>query len=241
MAFTSLSLPDFCKRNWKWEKPVFISPPNEIHKNWVLFPEKINGRYAILHSISPTVLVDYVDDLKEFDGTKFINSYYYARSGRKEEWDNWVRGAGPTPIKTKHGWLVLYSHIQNYFAPPAVFGIEAFLLDLKDPSKIIARTDGPLLFSHAEYYEKYGAVPNIIFPSGAFSRDGKLHLYYGAADTVCALATGKMDELVKELMLKRLQMSGLERYRKNPIIIPNSAHAWESKATLNTAAIYLIK
>ena len=161
----------------------------------------------------------------------------------KEEWDNWVRRwPEPTPNKTKHGWLVLYSHIQNYFAPPAVFGIEAFLLDLKDPSKIIARTDGPLLFhTLSKYYEKYGAVPNIIFPSGAFSRDGKLHLYYGAADTVCALATGKMDELVKELMLKRLQMSGLERYRKNPIIIPNSAHAWESKATLNTAAIYLDK
>lgn len=224
-----------------------ITPFNA--KAMALFPEKINGKFV-------AVLTANTDR----HPAKICIATFNKESDMwsKEYWDEWYSSldqvtlnlnrttadhveVGAPPIKTRHGWLLLYSHIQNYFAPPAIFGVEALLLDLKDPSKIIARTDGPLLFSHAEYYEKYGAVPNIVFPSGAYSRDGKLNLYYGAADTVCALATGKINELVKELMLKRLQMSGLERYRKNPIIIPNPEHAWEAKATFNAGVQYLDK
>jgi predicted GH43/DUF377 family glycosyl hydrolase len=54
IALTSISEKDFNNENWKWTKPQYISPPGQIHKNWVLFPEKINGKYAILHSITPT-------------------------------------------------------------------------------------------------------------------------------------------------------------------------------------------
>ena len=67
IALSSIGLEDFLNKNWKWKKPAMISPAGEIHKNWVLFPEKINGKFAILHSISPKILVDYFDDLEDFD------------------------------------------------------------------------------------------------------------------------------------------------------------------------------
>ena len=58
---------------------------------------------------------------------------------------------GAHPIKTNEGWLLVYSHIQNYLAPPATYGIGAFLLDLKDPFKVIGKTKGPLLVPEKEY------------------------------------------------------------------------------------------
>lgn len=195
MALTSISLPDFCNRNWKWNRPVFISPPNEVHKNWVLFPEKINGKYAILHSISPFVLVDYVGDLKEFDGTKFINSYYHARSGR-DEWDNWVRGAGPTPIKTKHGWLVLYHAMDD--SDPNRYKLGAMLLDLKDPTKVLYRAKAPFL-EPDECYENEGFKAGVIYCCGAVISGDRLLIYYGGADTVTCVASVNLEEFLKEL------------------------------------------
>src|SRR3989338_10277232 len=50
---SSIKVKDFLNKNWNWSKPKAISPPGEVHKNWVIFPEKINGKYAILHSLSP--------------------------------------------------------------------------------------------------------------------------------------------------------------------------------------------
>ncbi len=217
-------------------------------KAMALFPEKINGKFVAVLTVNTDRPPSRIC-IATFNKEEEIWS--------KEYWDEWYSSleqvslnlnrttadhveVGAPPIKTKHGWLLMYSHIQNYFAPPAVFGIEALLLDLKDPSKIIARTDKPLFVPQAEY-EKYGMVPNIVFPSGVSIRGGKLYFYYGAADTVCALAVGKLDELIKELLKKRIQMSGLERYRKNPIIIPNPSHEWESRATFNAGVQYLDK
>ncbi|HAS95323.1 TPA: hypothetical protein DCS99_02810 [Candidatus Wolfebacteria bacterium] len=91
---------------------------------------------------------------------------------------------GAVPLKTKEGWLVIYSHIQNYFSDNKIFGIEALLLDLNDPKKIIARTDSPLLIPE-ETYEEFGQIPNVIFPSGATIKGEELYIYYGATDTTC--------------------------------------------------------
>lgn len=196
MALSSLSLKDFCNQNWKWKKPVFISPPSEIHKNWVLFPEKINGKYAILHSISPYVLVDYVDELKEFDGTKFIQSFYHARSGR-EGWDNWVRGAGPTPIKTKHGWLVLYHAMDDL--DPNRYKLGAMLLDLNDPTKVLYRAKSPFL-EPDECYENEGFKAGVVYCCGAVVKEEKLLIYYGGADMVTCVASINLEEFLNELI-----------------------------------------
>ena len=66
MAVSSINEEDFFNRKWKWGKPMLISSPGEIHKNWVLFPEKIDGKFAILHSISPEVQIDMLTGLKTY-------------------------------------------------------------------------------------------------------------------------------------------------------------------------------
>ena len=78
VALTSIHKEDFKNQQWTWECSKFISPPAEIHKNWILFPEKINGKFAILHSMSPTIDIEYLDDL-DFTDKKYINSGYYHR------------------------------------------------------------------------------------------------------------------------------------------------------------------
>ena len=112
--------------------------------------------------------------------------------------------AGAPPIKTKHGWLLIYSYIQNYLSPPAVFGVEAALLDLQDPRKIIARTDKPLMIPQ-ETYEKYGKVRNIVFPTGAIVKNGTLSSDDRAADTRCAVATGKLGALLENMLETRIK------------------------------------
>lgn len=91
VGFTSISVNDFLNKRWSEEK--LISPPGEVHKNFVIFPRKIDGRYAILHSISPKIRITYLDDL-DFDGKKYINSVYAPRSNGNG-WEAVVKGPGP--------------------------------------------------------------------------------------------------------------------------------------------------
>ena len=145
--------------------------------------------------------------------------------------------AGAPPVKTKYGWLLIYSYIQNYFSPPALFGVEAVLVDLHDPQRIIARTERPLLMP-LEEYEKYGKVPNVVFPTGALVKEGTLHIYYGAADTTCAVATCNMDSLLDDMFESRIKQVRLKRFEGNPIIKPDPKLAWQSKAVFNPTALY---
>lgn len=145
--------------------------------------------------------------------------------------------AGAPPLKTKDGWLLIYSYIRNYFTPNRTFGIEAALLDLKDPRKVIARTREPILIPEKEY-ELNGNVPNVVFPSGALIKDGKVFVYYGGADQTCCLATCNLNDLLKELLVDGKIRKKLQRFENNPIISPIPEFDWESKATFNPGAIY---
>ena len=66
---------------------------------------------------------------------------------------------------------------------------------MKDPSKVLARTKKPIL-EPKEPYEKSGDVNNVVFPTGACIMDGKLFVYYGAADKVCCLATAELENFL---------------------------------------------
>ncbi len=217
-------------------------------KGMALFPEKINGKYAAILTANTDrpparICIAQFDTIEQVWSLEYWSEWYSSMHFHALPLERSLSDqveVGAVPIKTKHGWLIVYSYIKNYFSPPATFGVEAVLLDLNNPTKIIARTEHPLLIPLAEY-EKYGIVPNIAFPSGAMVRGNSLHLYYGGADTVCCLAEGKMSELMKELMKTRIEMLSLERAKKNPILLPDPTHAWESKAVFNTAAIYLNK
>ena len=197
IALTSISLDDFLKRSWDWSKPVLISPPGEINKNWVLFPEKINGKYAILHSFAPKILVDYFDDLKELNGQKFIKSNNTRPIDPTRTWDSWFRGVGPSPIKTKYGWLVIY-HAMDHKNPDR-YRMGAMILDIKDPTKVLYRSKDPIL-EPEEWYENEGYKSGVIYSCGAVVKDGKLFVYYGGADKVSCVATADLDKFLEELV-----------------------------------------
>ncbi|MEK7146931.1 MAG: hypothetical protein AAB772_01605, partial [Patescibacteria group bacterium] len=174
--------------------PQLLSPPGETHKNWVIFPEKINGKYAILHSISPEVLIAYFDELK-FKPGQYIQSSHNGIY-RKNSWDSWMRGAGPPPIKTKYGWLLFYHAIDK--RDPGKYKVGAMLLDLNDPTKVICRLKEPVLEPY-ETYENSGFKSGVIYASGAVVKDGMLFLYYGAADSYVCVAYADFDEFVESI------------------------------------------
>jgi predicted GH43/DUF377 family glycosyl hydrolase len=220
-------------------------------KAMALFPEKINGKiYAVLtaHTDLPPAKICVASFNKEADiwSPEYWNNWYknfsasgwekYALPLRRRPEDHTEVGA--PPLKTSKGWLLLYSYAKNYFSDQRVFGVEAALLDLKNPLKIIARTDYPIL-TPEEYYERFGMVPNVIFPSGAIIRGEWIYLYYGAADTTCALARIDLTSLLAKMLDKEKRVARLVRAAENPIIVPDKAHGWEAKAVFNPAAIRL--
>jgi beta-1,4-mannooligosaccharide/beta-1,4-mannosyl-N-acetylglucosamine phosphorylase len=111
-------------------------------------------------------------------------------------WQSTKVGAGPTPIETEEGWLLLYHGVLtscNGF----VYSMGAALLNLDEPWKVVARGSDYLLAPNAEY-ERVGDVPNVVFPCAALvDRDNdRLTVYYGGADTVVCLAHGHLSEIV---------------------------------------------
>jgi predicted GH43/DUF377 family glycosyl hydrolase len=146
---------------------------------------------------------------------------------------------GSQPVKTKDGWLLFYSYIQNYFGGgERVFGIEALLLDLNDPMQIVGKTKGPIMVPE-EIYEKYGMVPNIVFPTGALlHKNGRVDIYYGAADTVCARASLNLPDLLSAMLpTKRVELA--KRVKENPILKPIAEHPWENKEVFNAGILDL--
>lgn len=217
-------------------------------KAMTLFPEKVNGKFAAIlttNTDTPPSEICYVEFDKEEDmwSPDFWNTWKENMEAhkiqiRRQGSDQLEVGA--QPVKTPHGWLLVYSHIQRYGSPDVVFGIEAVLLDLKNPRTVIGRTKGPFMVNE-EYYENTGLVPNIVFPSGALLRKTKeanlLDIYYGAADTHCAKATVNVDDLIKTITHEEKPL--VKRMPGNPIITPRPKVDWEVRGTFNPAAIYL--
>ena len=195
VALTSIKVNDFLKKNWQWEKPVLISPPGEVHKNWVIFPEKINGQYAILHSLRPRVLIAYRDNLN-FQKGEYINSFY---DGYNEEtgWEIRIRGAGAPPIKTKYGWLVFYH--ANDKSETNKYKVGAMLLDLMNPETILMRSSRPIL-EPDEPFQSNGFKPGIVYVSGAVVKNETLFIYYGVADNYICVAWANFDEFLNDLV-----------------------------------------
>ena len=194
VALTSIKVQDFLQKRWKWETPKFISPPDEVHKNWVIFPEKINGKYTILTSINPEISIEYLDDL-EFKDNRCIESDY-AGARRKNCWDTCVRGAGPPPIKTNYGWLLFYHAIDE--RDPGKYKVGTMLLDLNDPTKILQRSQEPIL-EPVEIYENNGFKAGVVYVSGAVVKDGKLLVYYGAADNYIGVASADFNRFLEDI------------------------------------------
>ncbi len=232
----------------KVDEKHFVTPFNA--KAMTLFPERINGKVVVIFSAntdsppSHTVFA-YLDKVEDLWSTKFWEKW------EKEKNDNIVDfkrnpgdhvEIGAPPIKTKYGWLLVYSHIQNYFERPegqeTVFGIEVLLLDLKNPKIVVGKTKGPILVPE-ESYELAGYISNVIFPTGALIQKDTLVIYYGAADTTVCSAGVNLEDLISTMCPETEDEYRFKRDLKNPIMVPNKLHGWESKAVFNPAAIEL--
>lgn len=168
-----------------------------FNRNGVMFPRRIDGHYAMLSRPSDS-------------GHTPFGDIYYSESpdlvhwGRHRHvmapipwtWQSTKVGAGPTPIETPEGWLLIYHGVLtscNGF----VYSMGAALLDLDEPWRVIARGRDYLLSPQAPY-EQVGDVPNVVFPCAALvdRESDRVSIYYGGADTVTCLAHARLSELV---------------------------------------------
>ncbi len=187
-----------------FEKHGIIGPDVD-NKDVVIFPEKINGKITVLHRIKPDIQIQHFDSVEQlkrnYDNTfweeymKNLDKHVILRS--KYEWEARHIGPGVPPIKTDKGWLLLYHAVDKNL----VYRMGAALLDLDNPSKVIARSPTPILEPEMEY-ERVGDIPNVVFPEGAIVKEGELFVYYGAADKICSLATCNLGELIDSLEIQ---------------------------------------
>jgi beta-1,2-mannobiose phosphorylase / 1,2-beta-oligomannan phosphorylase len=194
IGITKILENDFINNRFKWSPITIISPDSERHKNWTLFPEKINGKYAILHGISPKIMIDYVEDIDQKFTIKSDRGEG-TQPGRENNWDTHVRSAGPAPIKTEKGWLVLYH--ANDSREPHKYKLGAMLLDLQDPTKVLYRGNQPILVPDM-HYENEGK-PGIVYSCGAVIKNNTLYVYYGGGDKCCCVAETEVDSLLSWL------------------------------------------
>lgn len=214
-------------------------------KAMALFPAKIGGKMAALLTVNtdrPPSKIAYVEFEKEEDiwSPVFWERWYKnldAHTLPIKRFDDDHIELGAPALKTKAGWLLIYCHIQHYGKSGQSFGIEALLLDLKNPRTIIGRTKGSFMAAE-EHYEKIGNTPNIVFPSGALIKGKKLQIFYGAADTHSALAEVDLKSLL-DAIIPPASDRILHRFVGNPIITPRPGLSFEAKGTFNPAAIEL--
>ncbi|KKW43586.1 MAG: Glycosidase-related protein [Parcubacteria group bacterium GW2011_GWB1_57_6] len=222
-----------------------ITPFNA--KAATLFPERVGGDVVMLLTAHtdwtsehprPTIALARAKRIEDFFSPDYWRDWHERLSDhalpelRRVDADHIEVGA--SPFKTQAGWLLIYSYIQDYYKEhERIFSIEAALLDLHDPQKLISRTESILV--PQEFYENYGLVPNVVFPTSATLGDnGRLDIWYGAADTVCAKASVRLNDLMRALD-PQAPARTFARAEKNPILAPRDG--FESRNVLNPAAI----
>jgi beta-1,4-mannooligosaccharide/beta-1,4-mannosyl-N-acetylglucosamine phosphorylase len=179
------------------------------NRNGVLFPERIGGRYLRLDRPNQSRLTSGTatgDTICLSESDDLLNWKIAAPliSGRFHYWDELI-GAGPPPIKTREGWLQIYHGVALHLSSAHIYQAGVMLLDLEDPSKVLARGRYNILEPRM-LYELTGQVPNVVFPGGAIPKqvddegyavtDSRVFVYYGAADTSVCLASASVRELV---------------------------------------------
>lgn len=168
-----------------------------------IFPETINGQYVRLsrpmfacgkgyENENPAIWITFSDDLLEWGApTLLMKGEYW--------WESKKIGGSCPPIKTPYGWfMITHGVCKNDDS----YRVGAILMDLNDPTKIIARTQEPIMEPEATY-EKSGFYNGCVFPTGNVVKDGILYVYYGAADKFVCQATCVFEDLLQEMLKNR--------------------------------------
>jgi predicted GH43/DUF377 family glycosyl hydrolase len=203
VAFTSIDLEDMIQKKWKWDSFTYLSRLGDRQKNWVLFPEKINGKFAVFHNLDmgdPTrVHIAFLDDLNVYQSpTQDEAPDPHTLPDHIVAWHNRTRSAAAPPIKTRDGWLLFYHAMDK--DDPDRYKVGALLLDLKDPTKVLYRSAYPVL-EPDEWYEN-DWKPGIVYANGAVVKDGILLLYYGGGDKRIAVAYANLSDFLHKLKSK---------------------------------------
>lgn len=156
------------------------------NKDHVLFPEKISGRYAILHRRPSSIWIGFSRDLKAWSDHRILMD---PRSDN--DWDGNSVGANGLPIKTEHGWILFY----HGYCEKHIYRQSVALLDLDDPMKVINRPK-PFIMEPQESWEIKGDVPNVIFSCANLVVGDQLYFYYAGGDRLIGLATAPFTEVV---------------------------------------------
>jgi len=169
-----------------------------FNRNGVLFPRKLHGEYVMLsrpsdsgHTPFGDIILSHSPDLTYWGRHRLV-----MRRGGLGWWQGVKIGAGPVPIETNQGWLLIYHGVSgpcNGF----VYSMGAALLDLEDPTRVLYRSRDYLL-TPEKPYETVGFVPNVAFPCATLcdADTGRIAIYYGAADTYTAVAFTQADDLI---------------------------------------------
>ncbi len=166
-----------------WERHgVILDEPN---KDASLFPEKVNGRYAMFHRRSPNIWLAFSDDLKTWDDHTLV-----MKALPDSVWENRKIGISGPPIKTPNGWFLIYHGVSK----EGVYRQGAALLDLLDPTKVLERQSEPILEPILDW-EVVGHVNNVVFSCGQVELDDEIYVYYGGADNAIGLATMNVNEI----------------------------------------------
>ncbi len=174
----------------RFERHGIIFPPN--NRDVTIFPERIGGRYVALHRPmpegigEPTIWCASSPDMLSWGEHKFVAC---ARAG---SWDDAKIGGGAVPFRVKEGWLAVYHGVSK---SPMQYALGALLLDARDPSIVLARSDKPILAPHARY-EREGFFGGVVFTCGLIRNEDVVRIYYGAADGVTAVADLSLAEIL---------------------------------------------
>jgi predicted GH43/DUF377 family glycosyl hydrolase len=166
------------------------------HKDVVIFPERINGKYVALTRPMPQsfsrifgIWIAFSDELTEWGGHETICL------PRWDHWDELRTGASAVPFRTREGWLELYHGVNRNHR----YAMGALLLDADDPRKVLARSPAPIL-APGTAYERLGLFNDTIFSCGVVPLgDDEIRMYYGAADSCIAAADFSVREIIASL------------------------------------------
>ncbi|UCC98935.1 MAG: hypothetical protein JSW66_03425 [Phycisphaerales bacterium] len=176
-----------------------LTDPTLDDRDVILFPEKINGRYVMMHrplewvgekygTEFPAIWISMADDLLGFKQSTLLATAKY-------DWECGKIGINTPPVKTRHGWLTIYHAVGS----DKYYRLGALLLELEDPTRVLHRTPDWIM-QPEEDYEIDGYYKGCIFPCGKVLIDGTLFVYYGAADKYIGVATCSLDELLDYLL-----------------------------------------
>lgn len=194
IALSSISVDDFLNRRWNWDKPRLISLPGLDDKDACVIEGKKKDTYIWFHRLGDSIWIEITKDLNINENNSLAGTVLVYP--RHNKWDNVKLGIAGPPFETKEGWVLLYHGVSQ---PGGIYRVGAILLDLYKPTKVLARTENPILEPETPY-ELFGQVNNVVFPCGQVVMNDLLYVYYGGADKVIGVATMPLENLIKKLL-----------------------------------------